>query len=124
MKPLFQLCPVEHLEATVDYYRELGLRPLDWPDDDTVLLGRDTTGEPIIALVRDPDESALRAGGVFDAGDVDDFYAEHPELDWLLPPTDRSFGRYAVFADRTGTAIRLLDPLYRHAAVPALAVAS
>jgi catechol 2,3-dioxygenase-like lactoylglutathione lyase family enzyme len=124
MKPLFQLCPVEHLEASVDYYRELGLRPLDWPDDETVLLGPDTTGEPTIALVRDPQESALSAGGVFDAGDVDAFYAAHPELDWLVPPTDRSFGRYAVFADRTGTAIRLLDPLHRRAGVLDLAVAS
>jgi hypothetical protein len=37
VKPLFQLCRVEHLEATVEYYRDLGLRPLAWPDDETVL---------------------------------------------------------------------------------------
>jgi len=33
VKLLFELRPVEHLEASVDYYRELGLVPLSWPDD-------------------------------------------------------------------------------------------
>jgi hypothetical protein len=55
---------------------------------------------------------------------VDEFYARYQELDWLVPPTDRSFGRYAVFADRTGAAIRLLVPVRRRTTAPALAVAS
>jgi len=109
MKLLFELRPVEHLEASVEYYRTLGLEPLSWPSDDSALLGP-AAGEPLIALVRDPAEAALGSGGVYDVGDLDRFYANHADLDWLLTPDDSPLGRYAVFADRTGTAIRLLDP--------------
>jgi hypothetical protein len=109
MKLLFELRPVEHLEASVDYYRALGLDPVGWPDDDTALLApRD--GEATIVLVRDPAEAALGCGGVYDVGDVDTFFESHPELDWLIAPMSGSLGRYAVFCDRTGTCIRLLDP--------------
>jgi hypothetical protein len=109
MKLLFELRPVEHLEASVEYYRGLGLDPLGWPDDDTALLApRD--GGPTIVLVRDPAESALGCGGVYDIGDVDAFFEAHPDLDWLIAPIRSSLGRYAVFADRTGTCVRLLDP--------------
>jgi len=63
MKLLFELRPVDHLDASVDYYRDLGLEPLGWPDDDTAMLGP-RGGVPTIVLVRDPAESALGAGGV------------------------------------------------------------
>ncbi|TDD27732.1 hypothetical protein E1218_09395 [Kribbella turkmenica] len=109
MKLLFELRPVEHLEASVDYYRGLGLEPIAWPSDDTALLG-ERGHRPTIALVRDPAEGALGGGGVYDVGDVDTFFEEHRDLDWLLSPADSPLGRYAVFADRTGTAVRLLDP--------------
>jgi catechol 2,3-dioxygenase-like lactoylglutathione lyase family enzyme len=109
MRLLFELHPVEHLEASVDYYRELGLEPIAWPGDDTALLGP-RGDRPTIALVRDPAEAALGTGGVYDVGDIDTFFEDHRELDWLLSPADSPLGRYAVFADRTGTAIRLLDP--------------
>ena len=110
MKLLFELRPVEHLEASVDYYRDLGLTPIAWPSDDTALLGPGIGGRPTLALIRDPAEGALGTGGVYDVGDVDTFFADHRDLDWLLSPADSPLGRYAVFADRTGTAIRLLDP--------------
>lgn len=109
MKLLFEVRPVEHLEASLDDFRSLGLEPLAWPDDDTVLLSLRGC-QPTMALVRDPAEAALGAGGVYDVGDVDTFYQQHRGLDWLLAPADSSLGRYAVFADRTGTCIRLLDP--------------
>jgi catechol 2,3-dioxygenase-like lactoylglutathione lyase family enzyme len=109
MKLLFELRPVDHLEASVDYYRELGLEPIAWPSDDTALLGA-RGHRPTIALVRDPAEGALGTGGVYDVGDIDTFFEDHRELDWLLSPADSPLGRYAVFADRTGTAIRVLDP--------------
>jgi hypothetical protein len=109
MKLLLECRPVEHLEASVDYYRDLGLEPQGWPDDDTALLAPHD-GTATILLVRDPAEAALGCGGVYDVGDVDDFFELHPELDWLMAPIDSSLGRYAVFADRTGTCIRLLDP--------------
>ena len=109
MKLLFELRPVEHLEASVDYYRGIGLDALGWPDDETALLGpRD--GSPTIVLVRDPAEGALGSGGVYDVGDVDAFVEAHDDLDWLIAPITTSLGRYAVFADRTGACIRLLDP--------------
>jgi hypothetical protein len=109
MKLLFELRPVEHLEASVDYYRGLELEPLGWPDDDTALLApRD--GLPTIALVRDPAEAALGPGGVYDVGDVDTFFEDHQDLDWLIAPIRTALGRYAVFADRTGACIRVLDP--------------
>lgn len=110
MKLLFELHPVEHLEASVDYYRDLGLEPIAWPSDDTALLGPPRGQQPIIALVRDPAEGALGTGGVYHVGDLDTFFEGHRALDWLLSPGDGPLGRYAVFADRTGTAIRLLDP--------------
>jgi hypothetical protein len=47
---------------------------------------------------------------VYDVGDVDTFFQNHRALDWLLSPADTPLGRYAVFSDRTGTPIRLLDP--------------
>ncbi len=109
MKLLFECRPVEHLEASVDYYRGLGLDAIGWPDDDTALLGP-RGGTPTIVLVRDPAEAAIGCGGVYDVGDVDTFFEAHPELDWLLAPVSGSLGRYAVFADRTGTCIRVLDP--------------
>jgi hypothetical protein len=111
VKLLFELRPVEHLEASVDYYRGLGLVPLDWPDDDSVLLGSEETRKPTIMLVRDPAESVLRSGAVYQVDDVDAFHTEHPDLDWIAAPADTGVGRYAVFADRTGTAVRLLKPL-------------
>ena len=114
MKLLFELRPVEHLEASVDYYRTLGLIPLTWPSDDSALLGTAHDAHPVLALVQDPAEGALGTGGVYDAGDLDAFFEQHTELDWLLTPGDGPFGRYAVFADRTGTAIRLLDPTDWH----------
>lgn len=109
MKLLFEIRPVEHLEASVDYYRGLGLEPLGWPDDDTALLAP-PEGEATIVLVRDPAEAALGSGGVYEVGDVDAFFADHADLDWLIAPVTSSIGRYAVFADRTGTCVRLLDP--------------
>ena len=109
MKLLFEVRPVEHLEASVDYYRGLGLETMGWPDDETALLGPHE-GTATIVLVRDPAEAALGAGGVYDVGDVDEFYAEHRELDWLIAPVSTALGRYAVFADRTGTCFRVLDP--------------
>jgi hypothetical protein len=109
MKLLFEVRPVEHLEASVDYYRGLGLETLGWPDDETALLGV-RAGRPTIVLVRDPAEAALGAGGVYEVGDVDEFYQSHGELDWLIAPISTALGRYAVFADRTGLCIRLLDP--------------
>jgi hypothetical protein len=109
MKLLFELRPVEHLEASVDYYRGIGLDALGWPDDETALLGPQD-GSATIVLVRDPAESALGSGGVYDVGDVDTFVEAHSDLDWLIAPITTSLGRYAVFADRTGTCIRLLDP--------------
>jgi hypothetical protein len=109
MKLLFELRPVDHLDASVDYYRSIGLTPVGWPDDDTALLAPPGGGATIV-LVRDPAEAALGSGGVYDVGDVDAFFEAHPDLDWLVAPGPSPLGRYAVFADRTGTCIRLLDP--------------
>ncbi|MEV6285652.1 hypothetical protein [Kribbella sp. NPDC051770] len=109
MKLLLEVRPVEHLEASVEYYRGLGLVAVGWPDDETALLAAPGS-EATIVLVRDPAEAALGAGGVYDVGGVDDFYRTHEELDWLIAPVSTALGRYAVFADRTGTCVRLLDP--------------
>jgi hypothetical protein len=67
-------------------------------------------GAPTTVLVRDPGESALGVGGVYDVGDVGAFFGDHPDLDWLMAPVRTPLGWYVVFADRTGTCIRLLDP--------------
>jgi hypothetical protein len=109
MKLLFELRPVEHLDASVDYYRGLGLEPVCWPDDETALLAAPGSA-PTIVLVRDPAEAALGSGGIYSVGDVDLFFEVHADLDWLIAPTATALGRYAVFADRTGACIRLLDP--------------
>jgi hypothetical protein len=109
MRLLFELRPVDHLDASVDYYRSIGLETAGWPDDNTVLLAP-SGGSATIVLVRDLAEAALGSGGVYDVGDVDAFFDAHGDLDWLVAPATSSLGRYAVFADRTGTCIRLLDP--------------
>lgn len=109
MKLLFELRPVDHLDASVDYYRGVGLEAVAWPDDDTALLAPSSGGAATIVLVRDPAEAALGSGGVYDVGDVDAFFEAHADLDWLVAPAPSPMGRYAVFADRTGACIRLLD---------------
>lgn len=109
MRLLFELRPVEHLDASVDYYRGLGLDVVCWPDDETALLAAPGSA-PTIVLVRDPAEGALGSGGIYYVGDVDLFFEVHADLDWLISPTTTALGRYGVFADRTGTCIRILDP--------------
>jgi len=43
MKLLFELRPVDHLDAGVDDYHSLELEPLGWPDD-TAMLGPRVAG--------------------------------------------------------------------------------
>ena len=118
MRLLMVMYGVEHLEASVDYYRDLGLVPAWWPDEEAVVLSTDPPSSRIlIMLSRDSNETMLGPGGVFAVDDLDGFYRTHDSLDWLVDPVDGSIGRYAAFADRTGVPVRLVD--YSH--VPAAA---
>ena len=103
------MCGVDHLEACVEYYRELGLVPVWWPDDETVVLASEVGAPAVMLLSRDPNETMLGPSGLFAIQDLDAFFREHRDLDWLVEPADRSIGRYAAFADRTGLPIRLVD---------------
>lgn len=108
---------VDHVEASVDYYRDLGLIPAWWPDEESVVLSTDPHSRTLVMLSRVSNETMLGPGGVFAVDDLDGFYRTHEDLDWLVEPVDGSIGRYAAFADRTGVPVRLVD--YR--AVPAAA---
>lgn len=108
---------VEHLEASVEYYRGLGLIPAWWPDEESVVLSTEPHSRTLVLLSRDSNETLLGPGGVFAVDDLDDFFRRHGHLDWLVEPVDGSIGRYAAFADRTGVPVRLVD--YR--GVPAAA---
>ncbi|GAA1578419.1 hypothetical protein GCM10009789_34920 [Kribbella sancticallisti] len=112
---------VEHLDASVDFYRELGLVPVWWPDDDSVLLATGPAEVPMIMLSRNCDETRLGPGGVFAIDDLDEFHRRHPDLDWLVAPVDGSVGRYAAFGDRTGVPIRLVDYSHEPAAAAVFA---
>jgi catechol 2,3-dioxygenase-like lactoylglutathione lyase family enzyme len=117
MRLLMVMYGVEHLEASVDYYHELGLVPAWWPDEESVVLSTDPASPTLVMLSRDSNETMLGPGGVFAVDDLDEFFRSHDALDWLVEPVDGSIGRYAAFADRTGVAVRLVD--YRD--VPAAA---
>lgn len=108
---------VEHLEASVDYYRDLGLIPAWWPDEESVVLSTEPHSRTLVMLSRVSNETMLGPGGVFAVDDLDDFYRTHDGLDWLVEPVEGSIGRYAAFADRTGVPVRLVD----YSAVPAAA---
>jgi catechol 2,3-dioxygenase-like lactoylglutathione lyase family enzyme len=117
VKLLMVMSGVDHIEACVEYYRELGLVPVWWPDDEAVVLSTEVGGPAVMLLSRDPDETVLGPGGLFAIDDLDAFFHDHRNLDWLVEPVDRSIGRYAAFADRTGLPIRLVDYSRSQAAV-------
>jgi hypothetical protein len=100
---------VDHLEASIDYYRELGLIPIWWPDEDCVVLSSHRDRPPSLVLSGDTEESLLGASGLFAIDGLDMFFRRHQNLDWLVRPTDRAIGRYGVLADRTGTPLRLVE---------------
>lgn len=106
---LLMMQGVDHLEASVDYYRELGLSPVWWPDEDSVVLSACRGRPASLLLTSDPAETMLGPGGLYVVDRLDDFFQRHPRLDWLVKPSDRPFGRYAVLADRTGIPVRLVE---------------
>jgi hypothetical protein len=106
---LLMMHGVDHLEASIDYYRVLGLTPTWWPDEESVVLSTCRLKPPSILLTRDTSESLLGPGGLFAVDYLDAFFERNTGLDWLVKPTDRAIGRYAVLADRTGAPVRLLD---------------
>lgn len=109
MRLLSTMYPVEHLDASVEYYRALGLTPVWWPDDASAILASGVGDPAVVMLTHDPIESPLGPGAVIAVADVDEFLRQHPTLDWLIKPSSRPIGRYAAFADRTGQTVRLLD---------------
>jgi catechol 2,3-dioxygenase-like lactoylglutathione lyase family enzyme len=109
MRLLMMMYSVDHLEASVDFYRQLGMVPIWWPNDEAVVLSTGVDSAAMIMLTRDTNETLLGPGGVFSVEDVDSLRRCHHTLDWLIEPVDCSIGRYAAFADRTGVPIRLVD---------------
>lgn len=109
MRLLVVVYPVDHLEASVEYYRLAGLRPVWWPDDTSVVLASDLSSPAALLLVNDPVETTAGAGGMFLLRNLDGYHQAHPDLDWIQEPVDRNIGRYASFFDRSGHAVRLLE---------------
>lgn len=105
----FLLYPEHDLHAGVRRWQHWGLRPLWWPDEDTVILGTARGSRAQVMLEDHPDEHRLGAGPVFVVDDVPAFRSAHTDLDWQLEPSDVPAGRYAAFTEPTGSTVRVLD---------------
>ncbi|MGH3098759.1 MAG: hypothetical protein ACRDMV_22450 [Streptosporangiales bacterium] len=109
MQLAFVLYPERDLAAGVQRWQRCGLRPLWWPDADTVILGAGPGSVAEVMLEDDPAEHRLGPGPVFVVDDVDAFRSGHRDLDWSMEPCDVPAGRYAAFTTADGSAVRLLD---------------
>ncbi|MFJ7639997.1 VOC family protein [Peribacillus sp. NPDC097225] len=107
MKLAFLCHPVKYLKGSSRYYREvLGFEEAWQEGDHTVALklpGSD------VQLMLEDDEEGYSAGGVFIVDSVDRFYHENSTLDFVKEPCDIPPGRYAIFQDRSGNPIRIID---------------
>lgn len=109
MRFLFTMCPASDLPRALDYYAELGFTELWRPAEGTALLAG--PGSPVgdVMVENDPAELSAGAGPVYEVGSVDRFHDANPGLDYVLPPRDVPTGRYAIFTDPGGNAVRVID---------------
>lgn len=105
----FVLYPETDLSSAVQRWQRCGLQVLWWPDDETVILGQPGGTLAQVMLEDHPAEHRLGHGAVFIVEAVDRFRAEHVTLNWLLEPCDVPAGRYAAYAEPSGSAVRILD---------------
>ncbi|HEY3684910.1 MAG TPA: VOC family protein [Streptosporangiaceae bacterium] len=109
MRFLFTMSPATDLDAAVGFYAELGFTELWRPGDGTALLAG--PGSPIgdVMVETGPAELAAGSGPVYEVGSVDRFHDANPDLDYVLAPRDVPTGRYAIFTDSGGNAVRVID---------------
>lgn len=107
MKLAFLCHPVKYLKGSVRYYREvLGFEEAWQEGEHTVALklpGSD------VQLMLEDDGDGFPAGGVFIVDSVDRFYEENSTLEFVKEPCDIPPGRFAIFQDKSGNPIRIID---------------
>ena len=109
MRFLFTMCPARDLDAALGFYTELGFTEVWRPDVSTALLAAPGSAVGDVMVEVDQAELAAGPGPVYEVGGVDRFHDANPDLDYVLPPCDVPTGRYAIFTDAGGNAVRVID---------------
>lgn len=106
----FVYCPVKDLDAALRFYHEqLGFE-IAWREGDSTV-GLKLPGTDVRLMIDvDEDERAGGPGPVFLVDSVDAFWQERRgEFRFSREPVDIPGGRWAVFEDPSGHAVRILD---------------
>ncbi|MEH7111417.1 VOC family protein [Neobacillus niacini] len=108
MKLVFLYHPVDNIKESLTYYRDtLGFEEAWREGEHTVALHIPNSE---VRLLIEDDEKELGAGGVFLVESVDQFFNEKKEvLEFVKEPIDIPPGRYAIYKDNSGIAIRIID---------------
>lgn len=109
MRFLFTMCPARELDAALGFYAGLGFTELWRPAPGTALLAAPGSAVGDVMVEDDPAELAAGPGPVYEVGSVDRFQDANPGLEYVLPPRDVPTGRYAIFTDAGGNAVRVID---------------
>lgn len=108
MKLRFLFHPVSNAVEAARFYREQFGWEEVWRESNLTIGVRIPGSE--IGLMLDQDDDGAPAGGFFEVPSVDSFYVEHKEkVDFIVEPKDIPPGRYAIFRDPAGNAIRIFD---------------
>lgn len=63
-----------------------------------------------VGLLLDEDDDGVTTSGFFEVPSVDEFYLEHADaVKFIVEPKDIPPGRYAIFQDPSGNAVRIFD---------------
>ncbi|MEW4326946.1 VOC family protein [Rossellomorea marisflavi] len=107
-KMVYLYHPVDDLKQALTFYREtLGYEEAWREGKHTAAL---TIPGSTVRLLLEEDEKELGPGAVFLVNSVDEFHLEkNGTLTCLKEPFDIPPGRYAVYQDPSGNALRIID---------------
>jgi predicted enzyme related to lactoylglutathione lyase len=108
MKLRFLFHPVSNAVESARFYREhLGWTELWRESDLTICVGIPGSA---VGLLLDQDDDGVMTSGFFEVPSVDEFYQEHKEaVKFVVEPKNIPPGRYAIFQDPAGNAVRIFD---------------
>lgn len=108
MKLRFLFHPVSNAVEAARFYREqFGWIELWRESDLTICVG--IPGSEV-GLLLDEDDDGVTTSGFFEVPSVDEFYLEHADaVKFIVEPKDIPPGRYAIFQDPSGNAVRIFD---------------
>lgn len=108
MKLRFLFHPVSNAVEAARFYREQFGWTEIWRESDLTICVGIPGAE--VGLLLDQDDDGASAGGFFEVPSVDEFYREHKEtVNFIVEPKDIPPGRYAIFQDPAGNAVRIFD---------------